>query len=316
VLSHRREDSILAVPGVRVGHAHDLVARTGCTVVLFDDGCVCGVDVRGSAPGTRETDLLAAGAHVEIVHAIALCGGSAFGLDAACGVVQYLEERGVGYAVGPWRVPIVPAAVIFDLSVGDGRVRPDRAMGHAAAVAASAETFAEGRVGAGAGATVGKLAGHANHMWGGVGTSARRRGKLVVGAVVVVNAIGSIYDPDTRERIAGPRAADGDFLDDRDLLARGTLATPPGANTTLAVVATNARLPKALVTKVAQMAHDGLARAVDPVHLTRDGDAAFACSLGAEDAPVDLVGTLAADAVAGAIARAVRLANDRVTDFR
>ena len=260
-------------------------------------------------PRTRETDVLASTAHVEVVHAVALCGGSAFGLDAAGGVVQYLDERGIGYAVGPWRVPIVPAAVIFDLFVGDGRVRPARAMGYAATAAATTQPPEEGRVGAAAGATVGKLAGHAHHMWGGVGSTSRRHGDLVVGALVVVNAIGSVYDPITRERIAGPHNDDGTFMDDRELLARGTLSIPPGTNTTLAVVATNATLPKALATKVAQMAHDGMARAVDPVHLTRDGDVAYACALGGVEAPVDLVGTLGADAVAEAIARAVRAAN-------
>jgi L-aminopeptidase/D-esterase-like protein len=306
--------SIVDVAGIRVGHAQDVRSRTGCTVVLMPErGVVCGVDVRGSAPGTRETDLLAPTAHVEVVHAILLAGGSAFGLDAASGVMRFLEERGVGYEVGPWRVPIVPGAVIFDLGVGDGSVRPDAAMGYAAAAAARAETFPEGSVGVGCGATAGKLAGLERAMRSGLGTASRRVGDVVVGALAVANAIGSIYDPQTHERIAGPRADDGTFLDERPLiealLHSAELVPRAGANTTLAVIATNARLRKVDATKVAQMAHDGLARSIVPVHLTRDGDTIFACATGEVDAPLDLVGILAAEAVAEAIARGVRAAN-------
>jgi L-aminopeptidase/D-esterase-like protein len=300
--------SIVDVAGIRVGHAQNVAARTGCTVVrLPESGAVCGVDVRGSAPGTRETDLLAPTAHVEVVHAIVLTGGSAFGLDAACGVVAYLEERGIGYAVGSWRVPIVPAAVLFDLNTGDGAIRPDRTMGYAAAAAASANAVAEGAAGAGTGATAGKLAGLDHAMRSGIGTASRTLGDLVVGAIAVANSIGSIYDPETHEKIAGPRAADGTFIDEAPLLASyARLAPPGGANTTLAIVATNARLRKVDATKVAQMAHDGLARAVIPAHLTRDGDTIFACATGAVDAPLDIVGILAAEAVAEAIARGAR----------
>jgi len=300
--------SIVDVAGIRVGHAQDSVARTGCTVVLLpENGVVCGVDVRGSAPGTRETDLLAPTAHVEVVHAIVLTGGSAFGLDAACGVVAYLEERGIGYAVGPWRVPIVPAAVLFDLNVGDGSIRPDRAMGYAAAAAATATAVVEGAAGAGAGATAGKLAGIEHAMRSGIGTASRKLGDLVVGAIAVANSIGSIYNPETHEKIAGPRASDGTFLDEGPLLAQyAGLAPPAGANTTLAIVATNARLRKVDATKLAQMAHAGLTRAVVPAHLTRDGDTIFACATGIVDAPLDVVGILAAEAVAEAIARGAR----------
>ena len=305
---------VVDIAGIRIGHAQDARSRTGCTVVLMPErGAVCGVDVRGSAPGTRETDLLAPTAHVEVVHAILLTGGSAFGLDAASGVMRYLEERGVGYEVGQWRVPIVPAAVIFDLGVGDGSVRPDREMGYAAAKAASADAVVEGGVGVGTGATAGKLAGLERAMRSGVGTASRKMGDLVVGALAVANAIGSIYDPETHERIAGPRAEDGRFLDEMPLLEallQGAGLVPrAGANTTLAVIATNARLRKVDCTKVAQMAHDGLARAIKPVHLTRDGDTIFACATGEIDAPVDVVGILAAEAVAEAIARGVRAAN-------
>jgi L-aminopeptidase/D-esterase-like protein len=305
--------SIVDVPGIRVGHAQDERARTGCTVVLLPErGAVCGVDVRGSAPGTRETDVLAPTAHVEVVHAIVLTGGSAYGLDAAGGVMRYLEERGVGYAVREWRVPIVPAAVIFDLGVGDGSVRPDFAMGRAAATAANRDAVAEGPVGVGCGATVGKLAGFERVTRSGVGTASRRLGDLVVGAIAVANAIGSIYDPETNEQIAGPRADDGSFMSEQSLIEaiatnRG-LMPPAGANTTLAVIATNARLRKVDAMKVAQMAHDGLARAIRPVHLTRDGDTIFACATGEVDAPLDLVGIFAAQAVAEAIVRGVRAA--------
>jgi L-aminopeptidase/D-esterase-like protein len=226
--------------------------------------------------------------------------------------MRYLEERGVGYAVREWRVPIVPAAVIFDLGVGDGSVRPDSTMGRAAAVAARSDLVAEGRVGVGCGATAGKLAGLERAMRSGVGTASRRFGDLVVGAIAVANAIGSIFDPETHEQIAGPRTDDGAFLDERDLieaLASGQSLVPPaGANTTLAVIATNARLRKVDAMKVAQMAHDGLARVIRPVHLTRDGDTIFACATGEVDAPLDLVGIFAADAVAEAIVRGVRAA--------
>jgi L-aminopeptidase/D-esterase-like protein len=282
-------------------------------VLVPERGAVCGVDVRGSAPGTRETDLLAPTAHVEVVHAIVLTGGSAFGLDAAGGVMAWLEERKIGYEVGPWSVPIVPAAVIFDLGVGDGSVRPDATMGRTAASAASAEPFAEGSVGVGCGATAGKMAGIERAMRSGLGTASRRVGDVIVGAIAVANAIGSIYDPETHERIAGPRADDGSLLDETPLLEallrNASLIPQAGANTTLAVIATNARLRKVDCTKVAQMAHDGLARAIKPVHLTRDGDTIFACASCEVDAPVDLVGILAAEAVAEAIARGVRAAN-------
>lgn len=305
--------SIVDVAGISVGHAQDERARTGCTVVLLPErGAVCGVDVRGSAPGTRETDLLAPTAHVELVHAIVLTGGSAYGLDAAGGVMRLLEERGIGYAVREWRVPIVPAAVIFDLGVGDGKVRPDLAMGRAAAEAARSDCVTEGRVGVGSGATAGKLGGMARVTRSGVGTASRRLGDLVVGAIAVTNAIGSIYDPETHEQIAGPRNDDGSFMTERSLIeaiAKNKGVIPPaGANTTLAVIATNARLRKTDCMKVAQMAHDGLARAIRPVHLTRDGDTVFACATNEVDAPLDLVGIFAAQSVAEAIVRGVRAA--------
>ena len=298
--------AITDVPGVLVGHADDRHALTGCTVILVAGGAVGGIDVRGSAPGTRESFLLAPVALVDRVHAICLCGGSAFGLDAACGVMTVLEERGVGFPVGPWRVPIVPAAVIFDLGIGDGRVRPGRAMGEAATRAARDGPVEEGNAGAGCGATVGKLAGIERATKGGLGTcSIRCPDGLIVGALAVANALGSVYDPTTGRRVAGPRRDDGAFLDDRELLARRVVPEVAGENTVLAVVATNARLSKVETTKVAQMANDGLARAVSPAHMMGDGDVVFALSAGAFVAGVDRVGALAADAIATAIVRGV-----------
>ena len=305
---------LTAVDGIMVGHETLAARPTGCTVVLAERGAVAGVDVRGSAPGTRETDLLDPVNTVEQVHAIVLTGGSAFGLDAASGVMRLLEERGIGFETGAGRVPIVPAAVLFDLNVGnDPRVRPGADCGYRAAAAASPGPVAEGNVGAGAGATVGKLAGRERAMKGGVGSAAiALPDGLIVAALVVVNAAGDVIDPATGQVVAGARAEDGRSLADVRRLMRAGLATAdrPGENTTLGVVATNARLTKAQATKVAQMAHDGLARAIAPVHTPVDGDTIFALATGTrvEPASVLTVGALAADAVAEAVVRAVRAA--------
>ena len=313
---------ITDVPGVRVGH-HTLAGRpTGCTVVLVDSaGAVGGVAQRGGAPGTRETDLLDPTNMVERVNAVVLSGGSAFGLDAAQGVMRWLEERNIGYRTRAAVVPIVPAAIIYDLHVGgDAKIRPTADCGHRAAMAASAGQVAEGNVGAGAGATVGKIgaflggAGHAP-MKGGVGTaSITLPSGLVVGAIVVVNAAGDVLDPQSGRVIAGVRKPDGTLADVRTLLRRTNLgATParPGENTTIGVVATNARLTKAQVSRVASMADDGLARAIVPSHTEGDGDTMFALATGswAGDANVTLVGALAAEVVAEAIVRAVSRAD-------
>jgi L-aminopeptidase/D-esterase-like protein len=306
---------LTAVPGVKVGHETLAARPTGCTVVLVERGAVAGVDVRGSAPGTRETDLLSPVNTVDEVHAIVLTGGSAFGLDAASGVMRYLEERGIGYDTGVARVPIVPAAVLFDLGVGaDSKIRPTADCGYRAAVAATAGAVAEGNVGAGAGATVGKLAGRNRAMKGGVGSAAVvLPDGLVVAALVAVNAAGDVVDPATGLVVAGVLSADGRGLADVRQLLRAGLAAPgrPGESTTIGVVATNARLTKTQATKVAQMAHDGLARAISPVHTPLDGDTIFALSTGSRTGPVDLltVGALAADAVAEAVIRAVRAAS-------
>jgi L-aminopeptidase/D-esterase-like protein len=302
------------VPGVKVGHFTDARRPTGCTVVLTEGGATCGVDVRGGAPGTRETDLLDPTNTVGVVHAVVLSGGSAFGLETATGVMRYLEERGVGLPVGPARVPIVPAAVLFDLGVGDPSVRPDATAGYEAARGASIGAVGEGSVGAGAGATVGKLLGPDHAMRGGLGTASLRwGGRLVVGAVVAVNALGDVVDAETGETVAGARAADGRTLRGAvDAFREGELtdAFLSGQNTTLGVVATNARLTKAEATTVARMAHAGLARTIRPVHTPWDGDTIFTLSTGGEEVreAALVVGVLAAEVVAEAVLRGVRAA--------
>jgi L-aminopeptidase/D-esterase-like protein len=306
--------TLTAVTCLEVGH-HTLTARpTGCTVVLAGaGGAVAGVDVRGAAPGTRETDLLSPVNSVDRVHAIVLSGGSAFGLDTASGVMRWLEERKIGFDVGVARVPIVPAAILLDLGVGDARIRPDADCGYQAASAASSAPIAEGNVGAGAGATVGKLLGRERGMKGGLGSAAiRLPGGLVVAAMVAVNALGDIVDPATGQIVAGARAADGSFADARRLLREGRRgAVAPGGQTTLGIVATNATLTKTQATKVAQMAHDGFARAIVPSHTPADGDTIFSLATGthAGDADVLLIGALAADVTAEAIVRAVKAAS-------
>ena len=303
--------TLTAVPGIKVGH-HTLAERpTGCTVVLAEAGVTAGVDVRGSAPATRETDLLNPVNLVQVAHAIVLSGGSAFGLDSASGVMRFLEERRVGFAFGPAHVPIVPAAAIFDLSVGDGRIRPGADCGYQAARAATDARVAEGSVGAGAGATLGKAAGMGRSMKGGVGSAAiTLQSGLIVAALVVVNAAGDVIDPANGQVVAGVRTADGKaFADARKLLRTGGAAAAAARqNTTLGVVATNARLTKTEATRVSQMAHDGYARALAPSHTPGDGDVIFTLATGAAASDVGLVGALAADVMADAIVRAARQA--------
>jgi L-aminopeptidase/D-esterase-like protein len=297
------------VPGIAVGHATDMIGLTGCTVVLCEDGAVGGVDVRGAAPGTRETDLLRPEATVERVNAVLLTGGSAFGLDAAGGVMRFLEERGAGYAVRSTVVPIVPGAVIFDLGLGDHRARPDPAMGLAACLAASSDPPEQGTVGAGTGATVGKAAGIARAMKGGIGTASLRVDGVTVGALVVVNAVGDVVD-ESGVVLAGvrPLEAAPNAGDDRPPAGADAVIS----NTTIGVVATDLPLDKAGATRLAQAAHDGLARAIRPAHTAFDGDTFFALST-ARDLPrtwplPPVVSAAAADVVALAIRRAVRLA--------
>ncbi len=305
--------SITDVAGLRVGHFTDARRPTGCTVLLTPEGAVAGVDVRGAAPGTRETDLLSPLNAVEQVHAIVLAGGSAFGLDAASGVMRWLDERGFGIEVGPARVPIVPAAILFDLWIGDASIRPDAASGYAACEAASTEPVAEGNVGAGTGATVGKLFGIQRAMRGGIGTASVTVGGITVGALVAVNAVGDVIDPSTGQTVAGARTVDGAaLLGTMRALLRGDLPLllEAGSATTLGVVATDAVLTKAQANKLAQMAHDGLARTINPVHTMSDGDTVFALATGAsgKTAHLTLLGALGAEVMATAVLRAVRAA--------
>jgi len=315
-------NSITDVPGIRVGHAQNDEALTGCTVILCEGGAVGGVDQRGGAPGTRETDLLRPMHLVEKAHAVLLTGGSAFGLDAASGVMRYLEERKTGFDAGVARVPIVPAAVIFDLALGRSDVRPDAAMGYQACVNASDGAITEGNMGVGAGATVGKILGMTQSMKSGVGTASLYiGGGVIVGAIVAVNAFGDVIDPATSAIIAGVRTlhkgpitigADGYFADTlatfKGLIGRTAMSFASRANTVIGVVATNAKLSKEESNKVAQMAHDGLARTIRPAHTLFDGDTIFALATGDKAADVNIVGAFGAEVFAQAIVNAVKAA--------
>ena len=295
--------TLTAIDGIKVGHATDATAQTGCTVILCPAGATAGVDVRGAAPGTRETEALRPGRLVQKAYAVLLTGGSAFGLAAAGGVVQYLEEQNVGFPAGPVRVPIVPAAVIFDLGVGDAKVRPDREMGYQACLNATDEPVVMGTVGAGTGATVGKAPGVMPSP-GGVGSACKHLASgLIVAAIVVVNALGNVVDPKTGEIVAGGKEDDS-FVEITERLLDASLVS--GTNTTIGVVATNATLTPAEVNRVAEMAHDGMARAIRPSHTMFDGDTLFSLATGAyTGSRVNTVGILAAEVVAEAIVNAV-----------
>ena len=307
-----RNATLTSVPGIKVGH-HTLSERpTGCTVILAEAGATAGVDVRGAAPATRETDLLDPVNSVQQVHAIVLAGGSAFGLDSAAGVMRYLEEHRIGFPFGSARVPIAPGAALFDLRVGDPLVRPTAECGYLAARSAASDPALEGNVGAGAGATIGKALGMDRAMKAGVGAAAvRMTDGLTVAALVVLNAFGDVVDPATGRTVAGVRGADGrELADARKLLRAGLLRFEPG-NTTLGVVATNAALTKTEATCVARMAHDGFARAIAPSHTPVDGDAIFTLATGERPgaAAVGVIGALAAEVVADAIVRAATQAD-------
>ena len=303
--------NITDVPGISVGHAEDPQGLTGCTVVLCPEGAVAGGDVRGGAPGTRETDLLRPGQLVEKAHAVLLAGGSAFGLDAAGGVMRFLEERDHGFDTLVAKVPIVPAAVIFDLAIGDPTRRPDAAMGYQACQNARRGRIRQGTVGAGMGATVGKLRGPFGAMKTGVGSySLRLDGGVVVGAIIVVNAFGDVLDWRTGRILAGARElGTGKFLGTAEAIkGAAPSGTAAGQNTTIGVVATNAALTKAEVNRVALMAHDGLARSISPVHTMFDGDTIFALSTGGAEGDVSRIGVVAVEVVAEAVRRAVQKA--------
>ncbi len=312
---NKKSGSITDVPGISVGHATNAEARTGCTIILCgEEGAVCGVDVRGAAPGTRETDLLDPSNLVDRVHAILLAGGSAFGLDAATGVMRFLEELGIGYDVGVARVPIAPAAVIFDLAVGNPKVRPDAQMGYNACTNATDKRVQEGQVGAGTGAMVGKILGMEYASPGGIGTaSTKLTSGATVGVLVVVNAMGDIIDPTSGGILAGAKHPKRrGFLNTQRAIEQGitrqSFAVDSSnaaaiSNTTLAVVATDAALTKAQARKVASMAHDGLARAIKPIHTMFDGDTIFALSTGMHLADVTTIGSVAAELLTTAILR-------------
>ncbi|UCH50531.1 MAG: P1 family peptidase [Chloroflexota bacterium] len=306
-------NAITDVSGIKVGHYTDKQAATGCTVILCETGAVAGVDVRGSAPGTRETELLRPMNLVERVQAILLSGGSAFGLDAAGGVMRYLEERGFGQETMVAKVPIVPAAILFDLDTGSSKIRPGIEEGYKACLAATEKETAEGCVGAGTGATVGKFLGIERATKSGLGTASCKIGNdIIVAAIVAVNAIGDVIDPKTGKIMAGPRnEKNNGFIRTVELLTGGTSSSkknPLPSNTTLGVVATNACLNKEQINKLAQMAQDGLARAINPSHTMYDGDTIFALSLGDKVGDLTTLGTAAAEVVADSIVRAVQQA--------
>jgi L-aminopeptidase/D-esterase-like protein len=318
----RLKNAITDIPGILVGHAQDESALTGCTVILCEKGAVGGVDQRGGAPGTREVDALHPMHLVNKVHGVVLAGGSAFGLEAATGVMRYLEERDVGFDTRIAKVPIVPAAILFDLGIGKSDIRPDAAMGYLACKNASSEPPAEGNVGAGTGATVGKILGVGQCMKSGVGTASIEIGAgVIVAAIAAVNAFGDIIDPSSGKIIAGARSKDvgpvhigapGYFADTmqvmQTLIGRTALGFGSRGNTVIGVVATNAKLNKEEINKVAQMAHDGLARTVRPAHTMLDGDTIFALATGDHAADVNIVGAFAAEVFSQAILRAVRAA--------
>jgi L-aminopeptidase/D-esterase-like protein len=298
------------VAGIKVGHYTDKRAATGCTVILCEQGAVAGVDVSGSSPGTRETDLLRPGNLVEKVHAILLSGGSAFGLDAAGGVMKYLEERGFGHETSAGKVPIVPAAIIYDLNIGDSQIRPGAHEGYQACLAATGAEVTEGCVGAGTGATVGKILGVDRAVKSGLGTASQKAaGDVVVAALIVANAIGDVIEPGTGKVLAGPRKPDGSgFLSTSRLWKDGPKEVVPSFNTVIGVVATNARLDKAVLSRLARVAQAGIARTIDPCHTMNDGDALFALSLGEKEADASALGAMAAEVVAEAIIRAIQKA--------
>jgi L-aminopeptidase/D-esterase-like protein len=308
-------DAITDVPGVTVGHAQDYDAMTGVTAVLTEAGAVGGIDIRGTAAGTRQADSLSALHIAGVVHAVTLAGGSAWGLSASGGVMRYLEQKGIGLDVFYAKVPIVPAAIIFDLGIGNPKVRPDEAMGYAAAEAAATGPVAEGSVGAGTGATVGKLYGVAYAMKGGVGTAAESLGDIVVGALVVVNAFGDIIDADDCRVIAGARDPHDDkkLVGSAERIRRGEdRFAPAGQNTTLAVLATNAVLDKREAIKIAQMLQSSLAKVISPIHSTFDGDVAVVLSVGGDKRiGMNTLAMMGQQAVIRAVTNAVTKADGR-----
>lgn len=303
--------NITDVPGIKVGHRENEEGITGCTALLMEGGAVCGVDVRGSAPGTRETDALDPINEIDRVHGICLSGGSAFGLDAATGVMQFLEERGIGVDAGVAKIPIVPSAVLFDLFIGDPQARPTALMGYEAAQAAQVGSFQNGNIGAGYGATVGKLAGPDFAMKGGLGSaSIAGKDELIAGAIVAVNAVGDVKNPNTRQILAGARNPQtGQWLDCCAYLEEHAQSEAlAGTNTTIGVVALNAKLTKAEAKKIAQLTQNALARTIYPVHTMLDGDTIFVLGTGEQTFALDYLGHLATKVMEEAILAGIQAA--------
>ena len=315
-------NSITDVPGILVGQAQDQKALTGCTVVMCMDGAVGGVDQRGGAPGTRETDALRPMHLVEKIHAVVLAGGSAFGLDASTGVMRFLEEKKVGFDTGYAKVPIVASAVIFDLGIGDPKTRPDADMGYLACSNASTNRPSEGNYGAGIGATVGKILGMKYAMKSGIGTASKDLGSgIIVGAITAVNAFGDVVDPETNQMIAGvqipaiisknakvPQSSNPTLDLLSSFIGSASVKFTARQNTVIGVVATNAILTKEEANKVAQMAHNGIARTIRPAHTMMDGDTIFVLASGRKKADINIVGSFAAEVVAASIITAVKSA--------
>lgn len=310
-----KEISFSSIHGIKVGHSENAEAATGCTVILSEDGAVAGVDVRGGAPGTRETDLLNPINLVDQVHGILLAGGSAYGLDAASGVMKYLEEKQIGFDVTVAKIPIVPAAVLFDLAIGDASVRPDLNMGYDACLNATTTPCLEGAVGAGTGATIGKILGNKFSMKGGLGTFALQIGDLQVGAIVAVNCLGDVIDPKTNEIIAGCYNRETkSFLSTENIMIehyeQANRTNLFNGNTTIGVIATNAKLVKAQANKIASMAQNGFARTMRPAHTMVDGDTIFAIGTGETSADTNVIGLLAARCMEQAVINAIQKTTD------
>ena len=306
-----REIKITEIPGIKLGQAEDAIGGTGVTVIRCDNGMAAGLDVRGGGPASRESELLKPLANAETIHALVLGGGSAFGLDAGGGVMQYLEEHGIGYDVGVTKVPLVCQSDLFDLTVADVHARPDKAMGYAACAAAETGNYQDGNHGAGTGATVGKMYGMATCMKSGIGSYAVQVGELIVGAIVAVNALGDVYDWKNGRQVAGLLTEDGTALrcSADEMYARSEVIDNKFVgNTTIGAIITNGRFTKSALCKIAGMAHNGYARAIRPVHTSADGDSIYALSVGDVAADRDMVGTLASDVMAEAILRAVNSA--------
>lgn len=316
-----KQININEIENIKIGNAENKEAGTGCTVIICEKGAVAGLDVRGGGPASRESELLKPTAASGFINAVLLSGGSAFGLDAAGGVMEYLEERNIGFDVGITKVPLVAQSCIFDLTVGDMKVRPDKAMAYEACVNSESNNPSMGNVGAGTGATVGKLGGMATAMKGGLGSYAVQMGDLKVGAIVAVNACGDIYDYDTHELIAGLLTPDlKNFANTEQVIyymcetamvaGEGGLENKEMQNTTIGVIITNGKFTKAQMNKIATMAHNGYARTINPVHTSMDGDSIYAMSVGEVTADMDMVGTLAANVMGHAVCDAIRKAED------